>query len=110
NIHMSSQVIRNAPIVITVVCHIDESPVSYALDCANATLYLLLALHALGLGAVWIQALRNIDEIKHILDIPNNAMPVAIVAVGFPDESPAPRPRRPVEDITFLNKYGARIS
>lgn len=110
SIHISSQPIRNAPLVITVVCHVDESPTSYALDCANATLYLLLALHALGLGAVWIQALRNIEEIKNILGIPNNAIPVAIIAVGYPDESPPPRPRKPTEEITFLNKYGVKIS
>lgn len=110
SIHPAATPLRGAPIGIVVVCHIDESPTSYALDCANATLYLLLALHALGLGAVWIQALRNIDEIKQILYIPDNAIPVAIIAVGYPEESPQPRPRKPVDEIVYLNKYGVRIS
>jgi nitroreductase len=106
NIHLSARPLYNAPLAIVVVCQIDESPTSYMLDCANATLYLLLALHALGLGAVWIQALRNIEEVKQALSIPNNAIPVAIIAVGYPDETPQPRPRKPLSEIVYLNKYG----
>lgn len=108
SVHPAAMPLRNAPLGIVVVCHVDESPTSYALDCANATLYLLLAIHAVGLGAVWIQALRNIDEIRAILDIPERAIPVAIIAVGYPDESPPPKPRKPIDEIVFVNKYGVK--
>jgi Nitroreductase len=109
SIHFSAIPLYNAPLAIVVVCQIDESPTSYMLDCANSTLYLLLALHALGLGAVWIQALRNIEEIKQALLIPNNAIPVAIIAVGYPDETPQHRPRKPLSEIVYLNKYGNKV-
>ncbi|MEM3913182.1 MAG: nitroreductase family protein [Desulfurococcaceae archaeon] len=109
NIHVWARPLHSAPLAIVVVCQIDESPTSYMLDCANATLYLLLALHALGLGAVWIQALRNIEEIKQILSIPNNAIPVAIIAVGYPDEVPQPRPRRSLNEIVYVNRYGNSV-
>lgn len=106
NIHIWAKPLKEAPLAIVVACHVDESPVSYMLDCANATVYLLLALHAVGLGAVWIQALRNIEEVRRILNIPNSAIPVAIIAIGYPDESPPPRPRKPLGELVYLNKYG----
>lgn len=109
SLHPSARPLKDAPIGIVVVCHVDESPISYMLDCANATMYLLLALHALGLGAVWIQALRNIEEIRQIIEIPINAIPVAIVAVGYPDESPPLRSRRPLEEIVYFNRYGSKL-
>jgi nitroreductase len=78
------------------------------LDCANATVYLLLALHALGLGAVWIQTLRNVEEIRGLVGLSNNVVPVAIVALGYPDETPQPRPRKPLEEIVYFNRYGVK--
>jgi len=109
SIHVGAAPLRNAPLAVVVVCHVDESPTSYMLDCANATMYFLLALHGLGLGAVWIQTLRNIEEIKKILSLPENAIPVAIIALGYPDDTPTPRPRKPLEEIVCLNKYGNRL-
>lgn len=109
SIHSGASPLKGAPLAVVVACHVDESPTSYMLDCANATIYFLLALHALGLGAVWIQALRSIEDIRRILSLPDNAIPVAIIAVGYPDESPAPKQRKPLEEIVFLNKYGVKL-
>ncbi|MCC6034524.1 MAG: nitroreductase family protein [Desulfurococcaceae archaeon] len=109
SIHIYASPLKNAPLAVVVVCHVDESPTSYMLDCANATIYFLLAVHALGLGAVWIQTLRNIEEIRSILGIPENVIPVAIIALGYPDESPSPKPRKPLEEVVFMNKYGVRL-
>ncbi|MEM3926640.1 MAG: nitroreductase family protein [Desulfurococcaceae archaeon] len=110
SIHIHAKPLESAPLAVVVACVIDESPLSYMLDCASATLYFLLAAHAMGLGTVWIQALRNIDEIRKILNIPSNAIPVAIVAIGYPDETPLPKPRKPLEEIVYLNKYGSKIT
>lgn len=109
SIHPGAEPLRNAPLAVAVVCCIDESPVSYMLDCANATTYLLLALHALGLGSVWIQTLRNIEEIGRILELPQNMVPVALIAVGYPNENPLPKPRKSLEEIVYLNKYGNKL-
>lgn len=109
SIHPGAEPLRNAPLAIAVVCCIDESPVSYMLDCANATTYLLLALHALGLGAVWIQTLRNVEEIKKHLELPNNTVPIALIAVGYPGEKPQPKSRKSLEDLVYLNRYGNKL-
>lgn len=110
NLHPGAKPLESAPIAVAIVCHIDESPVSYMVDCANTTTYLLLALHALGLGSVWIQTLRNIDELKKLLDLPENTVPVALIAIGYPDEIPVLKQRKSLSEITFLNKYGVKLS
>lgn len=109
SIHPGARPLESAPLAIAVICHVDESPTSYIADCANATTYLLLALHALGLGAVWIQALRNTEELREVLKAPSNSVPLAILAVGYPDESPEPKPRKPLEEIVYLNEYGRKL-
>jgi len=108
-IHMWASPIRKAPITIVVVCDKNASPTSYHVDCANATMYIMLAAHALGLGTVWIQTLRNIDEIKEILKIPEGKIPIAILALGWPDEKPEPKPRKRLEEIVYMNTYGNKL-
>ena len=107
-IHVGARPLENAPMAIVVVSDKTRSPTSYLVDGANAVMYILLALHAVGLGGVWIQTLRNIKEIQEILSIPEEKIPVAIIALGYPDESPKPKPRRPLEELVHYNKYGAR--
>lgn len=72
-------------------------------------MYFWLALHCMGLGAVWIQTLRRIEEINKLLNVPSNYVPVAIFAIGYPAEKPSARPRRPLEEIVFIDKYGNKI-
>lgn len=108
-IHVYASPLRGAPLAIVVVGDRELSPVSYQVDCANATIYLMLAAHALGLGTVWIQALRNGEEIRRILGLPENKAPVAIVAMGWPDEKPKARGRKELSEIVHLDRYGNRM-
>lgn len=108
-IHPGAKPLESAPLAIAIVCDTNESPVSYLVDCANATIYLQLALHALGLGSVWIQTLRNIGDLRKILELPESITPVAIIAAGYPDETPSLKPRKELSEITYLNKYGVKL-
>lgn len=61
---------------------------------------MLLAAHELGLGSLWIcDILYAACEVKEWLGHPNDPI-VAAVTLGYPDESPGPRPRRPWQDVT----------
>ena len=73
-------------------------------SCAIENTY--LAAEALGLGAVWINQLRdkcNEPDIRNVLDsfhIPSNHVICGFVALGYPAEKPAPKERtEPVEFI-----------
>jgi len=110
SIHSGSSPLLRAPMGIVVACDKNLSPVSYQVDCANATMYVMFAAHALGLGTVWLQTLRNVEDIQKLLDLPENYVPIAIVALGYPAEKPQPRPRRPLEEIAYLNKFGTKYT
>ena len=66
--------------------------------------HLLLSLHVLGLGAVWmagpVQAKKAVEK---IINIGENEDFVALIPVGYPDESPAAPARKPIDEIvTFI--------
>ena len=106
-IHRWAKPISNAPVAIVVICDKELAPVSYQVDCANAAMYIMLAAHALGLGTVWIQSLRNVREIQEILNIPPNKIPIAIIALGWPAEKPEPKPRKSLEEIVHEDLYSS---
>lgn len=62
------------------------------LDCALAGENLMLAAHAQGLGTVWLAVwpfAEPTDTVRAALDAPDDAVPVAMFAVGVPDKAPA---------------------
>lgn len=67
---------------------------------ASAIAYLLLVLHQMGLGAVWMTGpMQAKGEIEKILGVSPDMDLVAFIPVGYPAESPTPRPRRPVDEV-----------
>jgi len=74
-------------------------------DCSMATENMLLAAHALGLGACPMKSFAT-AAIKEVLQIPDGIEPELILIMGYPDEKPNPPPKYPLEQIVFLDKYG----
>jgi len=61
---------------------------------------MLLAAQDLGLGSLWIcDILYAHDEVCEWLGHPNERI-VAAVTLGYANEAPGPRPRRPWQDVT----------
>lgn len=68
---------------------------------ASAIAYLLLVLHQMGLGAVWMTGPTQAkDEIEKILKVPPGMDIIAFIPVGYPDEEPTSRGRKPVSEVT----------
>ncbi|MBE2202606.1 MAG: nitroreductase family protein [Anaerolinea sp.] len=60
---------------------------------------LLLAAHALGLGACWMCApLFTPDVVRHTLNLPADWQPQALITVGYPAETRS-KPRRPLHTL-----------
>lgn len=109
----------NAPLLIAVCGDTDKTktpdgngnmPDFWVEDASAATQNLLLAAHALGLGAVWTAAYPAMDrtaEVANVLNCPQNIIPLAIVRIGYPDESPEPKDKFKEENISY-NKYGGK--
>ena len=71
-------------------------------DCSAATENILLAAHALGLGAVWTAgypAMERIAPISAALGLPEKVVPLCIIPVGVPAENPVPKDKWKPENI-----------
>ena len=74
-----------------------DKQLSYLLqDCSAAIENMLLAIHGLGLGACWlgVHPRRNrMDGIRSLFNLPDHIIPVAGIALGWPDGTPEARTR-----------------
>ena len=72
---------------------------------ASAVAYLLLVLHQMGLGAVWMTGpMQAKGEIEGILNAPAGMDIVAMIPVGYAAESPALKERKPVKQVCEVIK------
>ena len=67
---------------------------------AAAIAYLLLILHQMGLGAVWMTGpMQAKEEIEKILQVPSGIDVVAFIPVGYLAETPAHGERKPIGEV-----------
>ena len=80
-----------------------ERQLSFLLqDCSAATENLLLAAHALGLGACWVGVHPSeaaVRRLKELFRLPALVIPMAVVSLGLPGEELAPRTRYKPEHV-----------
>ncbi|MEM0049207.1 MAG: nitroreductase family protein [Candidatus Bathyarchaeia archaeon] len=77
---------------------------------AAAIQNLLLTAHAEGLGACWFCAPLFCQEtVRRVLRIPRDVEPQALIALGYPAESPKPPPRKPIKEIAFKDYWGISL-
>ena len=70
-----------------------------------AIAYLLLILHQMGLGAVWMTGpMQAKDDIEKVLEIPAGFDLIAFIPVGYPDEKPETRGRKSFAEIAEFIK------
>ncbi|MBN1399945.1 MAG: nitroreductase family protein [Anaerolineae bacterium] len=63
-------------------------------DCSAATENILLCATGLGLGAVWIGVYPLkplVGAVSRLLGLPRHVVPLGVVHVGYPAETPPPR-------------------
>jgi len=106
--------LAKAPLAIAVCGDAEKSDV-WVEDVSIATILLHLAATDLGLGSCWIQLRkRNFDEkttagqyAARLLGLRNGLDVSAIMAVGYPDQQPAPHPQSDLQvDKVSFNRYG----
>ncbi len=74
----------------------ERHPGFWVEDCSAATQNLLIAAHALGLGAVWLGIYPREELVAYmrlLCGVPDRVIPFALVAVGHPAEQPRPADR-----------------
>lgn len=82
-----------APVAI-LVCgdsSLETVPDYWVIDCSAAVQNLLLAAHALGLGAVWTGVYpqqERVQGFRRLLGLPKTVTPHSLVPLGYPAEQP----------------------
>ncbi|MCO4794569.1 MAG: nitroreductase family protein [Bacteriovoracaceae bacterium] len=77
-----------------------------SIDAVLASQNATIAAESLGLGVCYMgTTLASAHQIGKILDCPDNVVPVAGFALGYPDESPIERERLPMKAVIHQEKY-----
>jgi nitroreductase len=102
-----STILKSASVLIAVFLD-KEASYDYTKDCqaVGACLQnLLLSLHSMDLGAVWIgEILKNKERLVEILILPERLELMAVVVVGHPARRDQKSHRRPLEELILLEK------
>ena len=69
-----------------------------AVDTSIALTFMMLKATELGLGTCWLGAFHE-AEVRALLGLPADAVLVAVTPLGWPDEQPAARPRKPAGEV-----------
>lgn len=95
----SAGMVANAPLAVVICGDMNkrfpgDAADFWVQDVSAATENLLLAAHALDLGAVWCgvhPVPQRVKDISAILGLPENIVPLSVVAVGYPKAPQAPK-------------------
>jgi nitroreductase len=78
-----------------------------------ATANIMLAAHEQGLGTVYMSAYKAgdagvSDEISALLKMPASLMPVTLIPLGYPAETPEPKALKPLDEMVSNEIFGNR--
>ncbi len=105
-----AKMLRQAPLAIVVCSHTSWERGGESFkhpywehDASAATENILLAAHALGLGAVWTAA-YDTERATHVINtlgLPEDVWPLCVVPIGFPAEDNAPKDKWKAEKVHY---------
>ncbi|HHT17785.1 MAG TPA: nitroreductase [Papillibacter sp.] len=73
-------------------------------DCSIAMSFILLQAQELGLGTCWLGRF-NADLVKQICEIPEEVSVIAMTPLGYPAETPDPRPRKAPDEVIRFDSF-----
>jgi nitroreductase len=97
-----------APVMIVGLADQLTSPSWCLTDLGIALEHIVLAATDLGLGTCWMGQTGREELIKDLLDIPDNFRVVAVIPLGVPDETPAPKERKSLDSIVSWEEYSSK--
>ena len=112
----SRQALLDAPVAVCLVAQRSVAgfrkgePVTdkgdwFMFDCGIAMEHFVLTAWSLGLGTVHIGAF-DARKAEEALAVPEGYSVVSMTPLGYPDEAPDSRPRKPIDEILFLDRFG----
>ena len=86
--HQHAAMLSETPLALA-ICGEPDTSRYWQQDCAAASQNILLAAHAIGLGAVWLGLYPRENRTKPLQDLlglPESIMPLSLIAIGYPAE------------------------
>ena len=74
------------------------------IDVSIAFSFMMLQATELGLGTCWLGAFDE-NAVRKILGVPDHVRIVAMTPLGYPDEVPAGRPRKSLDEVVCRDRY-----
>ncbi|MEE9406056.1 MAG: nitroreductase family protein [Candidatus Aenigmarchaeota archaeon] len=114
---MGQEFLVEAPLIVVVCANLELAASKYGgrgrdlysvQNTAAATENLMLAAWDSGIGTCWVGAF-NENDVKRVLNLPENIRPVAIITMGYPEKTPEKPGRRPVEEVMHKELYGGKV-
>lgn len=105
-IHPHAQMLKKAPLCI-VICgdkSFDNEENYLVVNGSAATQNVLLAAHALGIGACWLGIYgrpERMEGLTKLLNLPEHIIPISAIALGYPDETKGTPERFQPEKLHF---------
>jgi nitroreductase len=70
----------------------------------------MLGAHSRGLGSVYMSGYladqpQLSQSIRELLSVPEKILPISILPLGYPNESPKPKELRPLKEITHIDRF-----
>ena len=101
--------LRQAPLAIVVCGNMEKAmqgpgQAFWIQDCSAATENILLAAHALGLGAVWTGCYpmeERVAAVSEVLGLPETIVPLCVIVMGYPNENPQPKDKWKPENVSY---------
>ncbi len=111
----SAKMAANAPLAI-VSCGVPSKSIPnmqeyWVQDVSASNENMLLAAHAIGLGAVWCGVYPDnggrIAKMQKLLNLPADVIPLSVTVIGHPSSETQPKDKWAPEKVSY-NKYGSR--
>ncbi|MFX0015272.1 MAG: nitroreductase family protein [Promethearchaeota archaeon] len=104
--HPYGKFVAESPVVFIPLTNPKVHPKYHQSDTALATLQFIIEAHSLGLGTCWAGVIGTNFEnkIKDLLNIPEHLRVLALVAVGYANETPSSN-RKPIESLVHKESY-----
>jgi len=105
--------VEEAPVVIVVCADEKRAQESYGergkmlychQDTAAAVQNILLSAYSLGIGSCWVGAFKE-EQVRKVIRAPESMKPVALIILGYPNEAPPDRGRRPLSEILYKETF-----
>lgn len=109
--------LKDAPTVIAICADVRKAALKYGKrgetvyaveDAGACAAFMALAANAIGLGFDIVRSFDE-DEVKSILNLPDNMRPMILMPVGWTKGMKEERKVNKFENVTHVNRYGQKI-